>query len=361
MCINKNLVTTRKDRIKDLFKANEQTPAFINARKFAKDDEMNILITGENGTGKEVLAEYIHENSLRADKPFIIANLASIPESLLQSTLFGHIKGAFTGAIYDKKGFLNAADGGTVFLDEIGDIGFDTQVALLRFLDYGEIQIVGKDHPDVVDVRVIAATNANLHEKIADKLFREDLYYRLAGAQLHLEPLRAKSLFERKEILNELISETAKHNNKNIIHLTDRAWKVLLNYEFPGNYRLARNIIERLYGEDKSIIDFQDIENIIILQPGLTNNVRRTDIESNLNVNTSNRFLTLKQQNAIIVFNTLQRHNGVKKEALKELGISFKTLNAYLSEYKSIGNIPNSIGNNPINDWKKDNSNFQIH
>lgn len=351
-----NKTNLRKIRIPDLFKANEQTPAFIEARKFAKDDEINILITGENGTGKEVLAQYIHKNSPRADKPFVIANLAALPESLIQSNLFGHKKGAFTGAINDKKGFLSAADGGTVFLDEIGDISFDTQVALLRFLDYGEIQIVGKEHPDVVDVRVIAATNANLQEKIADKLFREDLYYRLAGAQLNLEPLRTKSLFERKEILDELICKTAEHKNKNIIQLTDRVWEVLLNYEFHGNYRQARNIIERLYVVDKNPIELRDIENIIIPQTGLVNTMRKTDI----NEDTSKRHPTFREHCAIYIYETLQRHKGVKNEALKELNISFKTLNSYLSEYNSIGNIPNAIRNIPNNDWKKGNSNFQI-
>lgn len=357
MTTHKILTATRKERVKELFKANEGNPAFINARKTAMDDEMNILITGENGTGKEVLAHYIHANSPRADKPFLTANIGAIPESLLQSDLFGHEKGSFTGAINKKDGIFKAANRGTVFLDEIGDASLLIQVALLRFLDYGEIQTVGKDVSDVVDVRIIAATNANLQEKINNKEFREDLYYRLAGAQLHLEPLRAKSLFERKEILDKLISETAKHKNKNIIQLTDRGWEVLLNYEFPGNYRQARNIIERLYIEDKNIIDFKDIDKIIILQPSYTINIRRTNIESNLNVNTPNHFFTLKQQNATIVYNTLQRHNGIIKHAARELDIDIKTVKKHLKHYRSMGNFSGkiSIGDRKISEGKNEN------
>lgn len=348
----------RLSRIKELFKSNEYTNSFIESRKYAKDDEMNILITGETGTGKEVLAHYIHENSQRADKPFLTANIGAIPENLLQSDLFGHEKGSFTGAIYKKDGIFKAANGGTVFLDEIGDASPLIQVALLRLLDYGEIQTVGKDVPDVVNVRVITATNASLQKKINDKLFREDLYYRIAGASLHLEPLRLKTIQEKKEILNKLIFDTAKYKGINVIQLTESAWNIFLNHQFKGNFREARNIIERLYVEEKSVIDVQDINKLITPQITPDHNTYNTSADNN-ETHTYKRPLTLKEQNAIIVYNTLQKNKGVKNDTLNELDISFKTLNSFLSIYKTINNFPNEIGKIPIDNGKNSNSILQ--
>ena len=352
-----NSENKRSKRIKELFEENENNLTFIDARKVAADDDISVLITGESGTGKEVLAQYVHENSSRADKPFIIANVASLPSTLISSLLFGHIKGSFTGAIDNQKGLIKEADGGTIFLDEIGDMDFGVQVLLLRFLDYGEIIPVGASKPETVDVRVIAATNAKLLDKISDGLFREDLYFRLRGTELHLEPLRAKSADQRKEALEKLISDTAKRKNKSIMQLTASAWDFLLNYEFRGNYREARNIVVKMYAEDKSIIDIQDIEKTITHY----NYTSQIDHESNIKsvINTCCKPHTLKEQNAIIVYNTLQRHKGVKNDALKELDITFKTLNSHLSVYNSVGNIPDSIGNIPTDNRKISNSNFQ--
>ena len=331
----------RKISLNELLKENEERPIYIEAKKVAADDDMNVLITGESGTGKELLAEYIHINSPRVNNPFIPVNMASLPDSLIDSVLFGHTKGAFTGATKDKDGFFKKADGGTIFLDEIGDISYRTQVALLRVLDYGEIIKVGKNEPEEVNVRIIAATNADLQNKISEKSFRDDLYYRLSGVELFLEPFRTLTHQQRKASLEKLISNTAIHKNKNVKELTVSAWDLLLDYEFKGNYREARNIIERMYLEDNLIMDAQDINKIISSRNSVS---QQYEDKKNIKLKTSNKYLKLNEQVAIIVHETLTKHKGVKKSAYEELGIDFKTLQKHLSIYNSLGIVPVPIG-----------------
>ena len=207
--------------------------------------DAKVLITGESGVGKELVALAIHDRSPRADRPFVAVNCAGLPETLLETELFGHVKGSFTGAYRDKPGKLEIAHLGTVFLDEIGEMTLRMQGLLLRFLETGEIQKVGADHAaGQVNVRVIAATNKNLAELIGQGQFREDLYYRLNVIHLHVAPLR-----ERKEDIPQLIDHFLKnlspneHPQKTI---SPDAYAALTEYPWPGNIRELENVIERL-------------------------------------------------------------------------------------------------------------------
>ncbi len=204
-----------------------------------------VLITGESGTGKELLAKAIHQVSPRADKPFVVVNCSNIPSELLESELFGHTKGAFTGAVTAKKGLFEIADGGSIFLDEIGDLKPETQVRLLRFLQEREFTPLGDTKPIKVDVRIIAATNVNLKEAIKEGIFREDLYYRLSVVPIELPPLRER----REDILplaQYFIRKYNKENGRNVSEqLSSEVLSALESYNYPGNVRELENIIER--------------------------------------------------------------------------------------------------------------------
>jgi len=208
--------------------------------------KVTILVDGESGTGKEVLARAIHQASPRSRKPFVAVHCAALPENLLESELFGHERGAFTGAIARKPGRFEQADGGTIFLDEVGEIPLAMQVKLLRVLEAREIQRVGGTETIKVDVRVIAATNRELSEEVAEGRFREDLYYRLNVVQITLPPLRARradiALLSR-HFLNELATE----HGRQAPELTREAMEVLQAYHWPGNIRELRNVMENTF------------------------------------------------------------------------------------------------------------------
>ncbi len=209
------------------------------------DSESTILLQGESGTGKELFALAIHYNSSRRNNPFVPVDCSVLPESLLESELFGHVKGAFTGAIKAKKGLFQEGDGGSIFLDEISNLGLSAQTSLLRVLQEREIKPVGSSEQFKVDVRVIAATNTNLKEKIAAGTFREDLYYRIAVIPIYIPPLR-----DRKEdiplLVNHFLEKSCRANNKKIKKISNEAMKVLIGYNWPGNVRELENLIERL-------------------------------------------------------------------------------------------------------------------
>lgn len=212
--------------------------------RHASSSESNVLITGESGTGKELVARAIHSNSVRARRKFVTVNCGAIPEGLLESELFGHIKGAFTGAVSDKKGLVEEADRGTLFLDEIGELAPTLQVKLLRVLQDGEFLKVGDTMPRTVDVRLIAATNMNLGKAIAEKNFREDLYYRLNVIPIELPPLRNRTE-DIPLLINHFIEKhKGKAVDKNVTGIAKDAVQALLNYHFPGNVRELENAIE---------------------------------------------------------------------------------------------------------------------
>jgi transcriptional regulator with GAF, ATPase, and Fis domain len=207
--------------------------------------EAKILITGESGVGKELVAMSVHAQSLRSERPFVTVNCAGLPETLLESELFGHVKGSFTGAYRDKPGMLEKADEGTIFLDEIGEMSLRMQGMLLRFLETGELQKVGADRVGRrIDVRVVAATNRALAEMVAQGLFREDLYYRINVINIHVPPLR-----ERREDIPLLVDhffENMGRSNGSRPFVSPEAQAVLAEYPWPGNVRELANVIERI-------------------------------------------------------------------------------------------------------------------
>jgi len=206
--------------------------------------DTTVLITGESGTGKELTAEALHAESSRRDGPLVKVDCASIPEELLESELFGHVKGAFTGADKDRTGRILQADGGTLFLDEIGDITSKLQLRLLRFLQERTFYPVGQDKPVQVDVRVVTATNADLQDKVNKNIFREDLLYRLRVVEIHLPPLRAR-LESLPLLVNHFISKFSAQLKKEITGISDQALQSLLNHKWPGNVRELQHTVER--------------------------------------------------------------------------------------------------------------------
>jgi len=216
----------------------------IKMAEIVAGSDSTVLLQGDSGTGKELFAELIHNLSKRSSKPFVKVNCAAIPETLLESELFGYTKGAFTGAFKDTPGKFELANGGTIFLDEIGEIPITTQAKLLRFLESREIQKLGATTPVEVNVRIIAATNKDLPVEVAKKKFREDLYYRLTVFPIYIPPLKERA--EDIPILaNHFLEKYNKELNKKISSISDEAMNILKDYHWPGNIRELENIIER--------------------------------------------------------------------------------------------------------------------
>lgn len=243
-------LTTSQYRLNDIIGNSDTIKKVLHLARQAAQDAATVLITGESGTGKELLSHAIHAAGPRRDRPFVKVDCASIPENLLESILFGHEKGAFTGAIKSKMGKFELADGGTIFLDEIGELAMPLQSKLLRVLQEREVERIGANQPVRVDVRVIAATNRNLQQAVLEGRFRQDLYYRLNVIHLNLPPLR-----ERLEDIPLLVEEILKRKNfqyKKNCALGPEVMEQLMSYEWPGNVRELENVIERgiLLSED---------------------------------------------------------------------------------------------------------------
>lgn len=279
-----------------------------------KDSKATVLILGETGTGKELVARAIHYNSIRSEKPFLPVNCAALTESLLESELFGYVKGAFTGAVRDKRGVFEVADGGTVFLDEIGDISLRLQQVLLRVLENGEIQPVGATTRKKVDVRVVAATNSNLEEMMKKGSFRPDLYYRLNVIVLKLPSLR-----KRKEdiaaLAGHFLRKYCADNNKAITGISKDALHLLERYDWPGNVRELENVIERA----------TLLETANEITPGsLPENLRVVnDIES---MTLDEDMQTLEEMGRAHIIKVLEKVNGNRVKASEILGINRTTL-----------------------------------
>jgi transcriptional regulator with GAF, ATPase, and Fis domain len=205
-----------------------------------------VLLTGESGVGKELVARAIHDQSLRASAPFVAMNCAGLPETLLETELFGHVKGSFTGAYRDKAGKLELGDKGTVFLDEVGEMTVRMQALLLRFLETGELQKVGSDRSTArVDVRIIAATNRDLQQLIAEGRFRDDLFYRLNVIHLTVPPLRERRA-DIPVLVGHFLGRVSGHNGYHARNLTPEAMAALIRYPWPGNVRELENVVERI-------------------------------------------------------------------------------------------------------------------
>ncbi|MCC6143428.1 MAG: sigma 54-interacting transcriptional regulator, partial [Candidatus Hydrogenedentes bacterium] len=224
-------------------KSNAMQQVFDQILQVAKSDA-TVLIRGESGVGKELVAHAIHYNSLRANKPFIRVNCAALPESVIESEFFGHEKGAFTGAIQQRQGRFELAHGGTIFLDEIGDLTPQTQIRLLRVLQERDFERVGGSETLTVDVRVIAATNRDLEEAMKDESFRQDLYYRLNVFPIHIPPLRERKT-DILELANFFVEKYSKQLHKYVRRISTPAIDMLMSYHWPGNVRELENCIER--------------------------------------------------------------------------------------------------------------------
>lgn len=300
-------------------KSQEMKHVFEVVRQVAPA-RSSVLITGESGVGKEMIAEALHYNSGRRDKPMIKLHCAALTETLLESELFGHEKGAFTGAVGRKRGRFELAHLGSLFLDEIGEINQNVQIKLLRVLEEKKFERVGGEETIEVDVRVIAATNKDLKKAISDGVFREDLYYRLNVVNIHIPPLR-----ERKEdiplLIAAFLSEFNRENGKRIDGIDPKARLALYNFPWPGNVRQLRN----------------SIESAVVLCKGST--ITLDDLPPHIKGESSEEFLrvpvgtNLADVEKEVIRTTLSRQGGNKSRTAELLGIGRKTLHRKLQEY----------------------------
>ncbi len=289
----------------------------------------NILICGESGTGKELVAKAIHYNSPRKDKPFVTLNCGAIPESLIESELFGHMKGAFTDAITTKKGLFEVADEGTIFLDEISELPIMMQVKLLRVLQDKEFKRVGGTEDIKVDVRIISATNKDLEGEVSEKRFREDLFYRLNVIQIKLPPLR-----ERKEDIPLLAMHFLKRFsvelNKNISSISSGALRLLLNYDYPGNVRELQNIIERAVAlENNQELTEENLRSYLEEQPL----IKKAPFDLEIPSEGLDLEKIVEDIEKTLLMKALDRTKGIKKKAAELLNINFRSMRYRLEKY----------------------------
>ncbi len=311
------------DEYQDIIGKSEAIKRVFNMIDKIAPFDTNVLITGESGTGKELVAKAIHNRSIRADKPFIAINCASLPAELLESELFGYTKGAFTGAYTSKRGLIDEANGGSLFLDEIGEMPLSLQAKLLRFLEEKKIRPIGSSNEIEIDVRIIAATNKALNELLEKSEFREDLYYRLSTFEIRLPSLR-----ERREDITLLIDHFVKLFSKKFqknIHKIEPAFvDYIMHQELKGNVRELKNIIERevVLSEDGYLkctscptVISQNYAISSILKEGINLNEYLASVEKEL------------------LNKALQKANGVKTKAAELLGLTFREFRYRLSKY----------------------------
>ena len=284
---------------------------------------ISILIEGRSGTGKELLARAIHNNSLRSDKPFRPINCAGLSETLLESELFGHVKGAFTGAAADRKGLFEIADKGTLFLDEIGDMPLNMQAKLLRVVEDGIVVPVGSNKSTAVDVRIISATNQSLPQLIDEKRFRQDLYFRIKGVNISLPELRHRTE-DIPVLAQHFLEEATEETGSKVTGLTEAAITALRNYDWPGNIRQLRNSIRTMVVMcDHEKIDVRDI-------PPEIYQVRRLAAGS---APTGLGGASLNEIEKQAIAETLAKTKGNREKAAKILGIGERTLYRKIKEY----------------------------
>jgi DNA-binding NtrC family response regulator len=305
--------------------SKEMEKVFDVIRKVA-DTEAAVLITGESGTGKELVARSIHANSSRREAPFVAINCAAIPRDLLESELFGHVKGAFTGAVKDKTGKFQLAEGGTLFLDEVGDLPVELQPKLLRALQEKEVEPVGGTKVQKLDVRIVSATNLNVDKAITDGTFREDLYYRLSVIPIHLPPLR-----ERRKDIPLLIRYFCSKHGSDKITFDKNALETLVMYPWPGNVRELENTIERLLimrnGDSISLDDLPD-------------KFRENSVSGNAIVKLPDDGYPLEQLEREVVVMALERSGWNQTAAARFLSIPRHTLIYRIEKYDIV--LPNN-------------------
>lgn len=313
-------IVRRTSSEKEIISVNPQMQKIISLAGNLAMSDITVLIYGESGTGKELLARYIHKNSKRGDKPFVAVNCAAIPDNLLESELFGYEKGAFTGAIERRKGKFELANGGTILLDEIGEMSMTLQAKLLRVLQEREIDRIGGKEPIPIDVRVIATTNRDLQKECSQGRFREDLYYRL-----NVFPIKVPALRERPEDIEVLsiyfLEKFANNYGKNIKGFQKEAIEFLLDKQWKGNVRELENAIQRaVFICSKEYITKDDlmIEEVCGSETKIFNNGSLKEIEREL------------------ILKTLEEVGGNKTKAAKILGLSVRTIRNKLNEYEKI-------------------------
>ena len=294
---------------------NKEIKQIINVLESVSQTDSSVLITGESGTGKELAARAIHINSSRHSGPFIAINCSAFVESLIESELFGHEKGAFTGAIKTKIGKFEIAKGGTLFLDEIGDLSPSIQTKLLRVIETREFERVGGNKPIKVEARIIAATNKILYEEIKAGRFREDLFYRINVINIHLPPLRER-MDDFPLIVNHFIELFNKKFNKQIKQFSSQAFDILVDYEWPGNIRELENVIEHCF-----VLCSGSIIQVECLPKRLREQKKKLSISSI--AKQKNGFKDVERE---LIISVLEKHNGNRTKVAKELNINSSTL-----------------------------------
>lgn len=320
-----NKVNVKNNNLCNIVTESPKMKKTISLINRVAQSKATVLLSGESGVGKDVMAKLVHKKSDRNKKEMVVVNCGAIPENLVESELFGHEKGAFTGAINKKIGKFQQADGSTIFLDEIGDLPFSMQVKLLRVLQEGEVIPVGGLEKTKIDVRVIAATNKNLEEEVRKGNFREDLFYRLNVIDILIPPLR-----ERIEDIGPLamlfLNKYSTEYDKSLEVIDLGVLDILYNYDWPGNVRELDNVIEH------SVVIANEKEKVLKLEylPKHFRNVETKDYE------VLKDGLTLKEYEKIIIKNTLLKNNGNKTKTARDLGFRRQTLYNKLKEYKFI-------------------------
>jgi two-component system response regulator HydG len=312
----------RSVEFEGIITANPQMLRVIKTTKRVADSKLTVLVLGESGTGKELIARAVHKHSPRKNKPYRAINCAGLHENLLESELFGHVKGAFTGAVTDRKGLFEVVDGGTLFLDEVGDMPMAMQAKLLRTLENGEIQPVGANETRRVDVRIVAATRQDVRSMVDSGDFRDDLFYRLNQATIRLPPLR-----DRREdiplLIQHFIKIAAESHGKQVDSISPEAVRKLTSPQWPGNVRELRSVIEQMVVlADGPELDVDDLPDYLH---------GTTDIVVSHGLSTAG--LTMEQLEKLHIANTLQMAGGNREKTAKLLGIGARTLYRKLREY----------------------------
>jgi len=317
---------SEKHRFTNIISTSPLMEEALNLAARTANSKAAVLIEGESGTGKELIARAIHYASPRRDKPLVVVNCAAISENLIESELFGHEKGAFTGAIQTRAGRVEEADGGTLFLDEVGDIPLSVQVKLLRFLQFGEFQRVGSNQQRKVNVRLIAATNRNLLQMIKDNKFREDFYYRLNVVNIKVPPLR-----KRKEdiplLVDHFIKKYAAENGKIIKGISRKAMDLLMKYDYPGNVRELENMMEHAVVLSRTeIIDVEDL-------PIQMQTLKTSDAILPLDYYHGKFRQKVEAFEKDLILDALQKADYNQSEAARQLGLSERNLRYKMAKY----------------------------
>jgi len=321
-------------------------PAFTRlielATRVAQTDA-NVLITGESGTGKELLARMIHERSRRADRPYVPVDCAALPDALLESELFGHEKGAFTGAVARRKGLIAEADGGTVFFDEVGEMSVALQSKLLRALEQKQVRPLGESSYVDVDVRIVAATNRDLVQGVRDGEFREDLYYRLNVVHFRMPPLR-----DRQEdiplLATRFMQEFCATSGKQAPRITAEVWSALERYSWPGNIRQLRNVIQRLIAlDDDGRLTASDLPPELRGIPVPPLNGSAPSLAENVLVYEEARQIAQREFLSAYVERLLAAHDGNISKAAKSAGVSRRSLHRWLADLGRTAAFNNGI------------------